>query len=176
MNAEYTEHIYQEYHCKDYDPIHQREEIVRCKDCKHFVTDKFGDCCTLFDFEDVKSMKEKYCAWGDRESATNNLAAELMPCPFCGGEAHSVNAYSLYFVKCTNCQAESKFYSTEAEAAEAWNARAERTCSVEETCFDELWQEKYTRLSCGHYVWGYAQKYCPECGARIFTKGERQES
>lgn len=45
----------------------------------------------------------------------------------------------------------------------------ERTCSVEETCFDELWQEKYTRLSCGHYVWGYAQKYCPECGARIVS-------
>lgn len=49
----------------------------------------------------------------------------------------------------------------------AHSARAERTCTVEESSFDELWNEKITRLSCGHYVWGYAGKYCPECGAKV---------
>ena len=44
-------------------------EIVRCRDCKHFATDKLGDYCTLFDFEDVKSMGNKFCAWGERRDA-----------------------------------------------------------------------------------------------------------
>lgn len=38
-------------------------EIVRCRDCAYFATDKLGDYCTLFDFEDVKSMGDRFCAW-----------------------------------------------------------------------------------------------------------------
>lgn len=45
----------------------QREEIVRCRDCKHFASDELGDCCTLLDFEDVRSMGDGFCAWGERK-------------------------------------------------------------------------------------------------------------
>ena len=44
-----------------------REEIVRCRDCAYFATDKLGDYCTLFDFEDVKSMGDRFCAWACRK-------------------------------------------------------------------------------------------------------------
>lgn len=44
-----------------------REKIVRCRDCAYFATDKLGDYCTLFDFEDVKSMGDRFCAWACRK-------------------------------------------------------------------------------------------------------------
>lgn len=43
-----------------------REKVVRCRDCVYFTTDGLGDYCTLFDFEDVKGIKDRYCAWGER--------------------------------------------------------------------------------------------------------------
>ena len=45
--------------------INQDEPIVRCRDCLNFEQDELGDYCTLLDFEDVKSMENKFCAWGD---------------------------------------------------------------------------------------------------------------
>ena len=45
------------------------KEIVRCRDCRHFASDELGDCCTLLDFEDVKSMDNGFCAWGERRDA-----------------------------------------------------------------------------------------------------------
>lgn len=42
-------------------------EIVRCRDCAYFATDELGDYCTLFDFEDIKDMKDGFCSWGKRE-------------------------------------------------------------------------------------------------------------
>ena len=45
------------------------EEIVRCKDCKHFASDELGDYCTLLDFEDVNPMDNGFCAWGERRDA-----------------------------------------------------------------------------------------------------------
>ena len=43
------------------------EPIVRCRDCANFSTDELGDYCTLLDFEDVKSMADKFCAWASRK-------------------------------------------------------------------------------------------------------------
>ena len=43
--------------------------VVRCRDCKNFASDELGDCCTLFDFEDARSMGDGFCAWGERRDA-----------------------------------------------------------------------------------------------------------
>ena len=65
--------------------------------------------------------------------------SELKPCPFCGGESEVVELESVYLygfvARCANedciIVAETDMCPTEAEAVEAWNTRAERTC---ETC------------------------------------------
>lgn len=47
-----------------YGTIHER--IVRCRDCAYYETDELGDYCTLMGFEDVKSMADMFCAWGEQ--------------------------------------------------------------------------------------------------------------
>ena len=44
------------------------EKVVRCRDCKHFCHDSYGDWCTLHDFEDARGMADMFCAWGERRS------------------------------------------------------------------------------------------------------------
>lgn len=43
-----------------------REEIVRCRDCVYFDTDKLGEFCSLFNAQLPKQV-EGFCAWGERE-------------------------------------------------------------------------------------------------------------
>lgn len=97
----------------------------------------------------------------------------LKPCPFCGGEAkrssETFERTILSWVYCTNCGAAGGYRHTEAEAIEAWNARAERTCAN----VDEY-------ANCGFFVCGncgfgendieLTPNYCPNCGARITPK------
>ena len=62
--AAYTEHVYQEYSCGSYvDPLHQREEIVRCKDCA-----RWRDACEWNRFFNDLDLDEPlgFCAWGER--------------------------------------------------------------------------------------------------------------
>lgn len=62
---------------------------------------------------------------------------DLLPCPFCGGEALNVEWVTSHdergwAVACKNPEClmnqGARILRTEAEAAEAWNRRAERTC------------------------------------------------
>lgn len=73
----------------------------------------------------------------------------LKPCPFCGGEAETWSHYfeeedmTLWQVRCKErpydvehpCYTADSFisFTTEAEAIEAWNTRAERTCRIKDT-------------------------------------------
>ena len=59
---------------------------------------------------------------------------KLLNCPFCGGEARLIKeSYSMwsgiphdFAVVCKNCHASIRqFFTTEAEAIEAWNRRAD---------------------------------------------------
>lgn len=44
----------------------KREEIVRCRDCKHLVAHGAG--CSYWDFCDVYDTNG-FCAWGERRDA-----------------------------------------------------------------------------------------------------------
>ena len=51
------------------------------------------------------------------------MREELKPCPFCGGKAVRFESNSGFWYRCNECKAESGFYYTDEEAAEAWNKR-----------------------------------------------------
>lgn len=101
--------------------------------------------------------------------------SELLPCPFCGGEAFMNCKHEFVWGQCRECGAEARTCRTEAEAIQAWNTRHERTCKVLGTIRYD-YEGGYggfdyeTELSCGH-IWrddyGFAPKYCPECGAKV---------
>ena len=89
---------------------------------------------------------------------------ELLPCPFCGGEAELKPTYDLdadeidgWFAWCctaNDCTTHpmTNDYLTRAEAIEAWNTRTERTC------------EDVDMYS--------AQFVCSECGAIVHLEDD----
>ena len=92
---------------------------------------------------------------------------ELKPCPFCGGEADIVvyGATGEHTIECLTCGAEGATEYDKAEAIEAWNTRAERTCS--RVVIDGwLWNCS----ECGYRSdTGHLYNYCPNCGARVVS-------
>lgn len=116
----------------------------------------------------------------------------LKPCPFCGGEARLIEAEigmfeDGYAVYCDGtCDVKmgvggrlgeaykwTPTFRTEAEAIEAWNTRAERTCHVESMhgYTDHFASTRYSvELSC-HTLEDWPDReppeYCPWCGAKV---------
>ena len=109
---------------------------------------------------------------------------ELLPCPFCGGEAEIESiewiepALNLHGAKCKHCGAESAVGETKALAIGAWNTRAERTCENAYEYRDSNGVlHRDARLfkcsECGFKVNDFYgddeqsfPRYCPNCGAR----------
>lgn len=117
----------------------------------------------------------------------------LRKCPFCGGEAvvRRGNVSKLYYVRCSNIECAvfpiTDGFSTEGQAARAWNRRAERTCRIEtgpsavfknETGPDRMTQDFVDRCSeCGNVMnrdpfTGKYPRYCSWCGARVIEEDE----
>lgn len=112
---------------------------------------------------------------------------ELLPCPFCGGEA-DVHYFAHDDSECTvmcsnpNCRASVSARSCGSmttaynRARKLWNRRAERTCNVESSHVEqEIGDYSYleVELSCGHaFTWddGTPPDYCPDCGARVVVE------
>ena len=102
---------------------------------------------------------------------------ELLPCPFCGGEARLSDAGNgIAEIECVGCDyATVRTFGTDA-AIEAWNTRAERTCMLEPCVFED---GAFTHMvikcsNCGlrlePEISGKVPSfvnYCPNCGARV---------
>ena len=104
--------------------------------------------------------------------------SELLPCPFCGGEAQmGVNKESTvreYFAGCVNCHIRlykvgyKRFY-TETEAISAWNARADTEYgavpATDENMAKYGWvRERTCRADYRGGGYGIGGWYCSECG------------
>ncbi|MDR3845708.1 MAG: Lar family restriction alleviation protein [Eggerthellaceae bacterium] len=110
---------------------------------------------------------------------------ELKPCPFCGGEAkirmyrtfideyHGIG--TKYYVECSECLVNRHLGKlTENEAIEAWNTRAERTCTNvyagrEFECSECGMQWHLLDREDEMEEWAHVRKpsYCPSCGAKV---------
>ena len=128
------------------------------------------------------------------------MGEKLLPCPFCGGEAHIKEVVSacsvVYTVGCpdSECMGFETLLCkpTSEEATAAWNRRVERTCHVatKERRFSQT-QTLVTKScsACG-YAFGSEEvrpilptldetmvleavdvpNYCPHCGARVVSE------
>ena len=108
--------------------------------------------------------------------------SELLPCPFCGGDAsigrrdyyfEDSNEYAMsaHYVECSTCYVRTIEYKSKDGAADAWNRRAERTCRME---YNEQWPhdeyyptECYNCSECGHMTYDGVPTFCPNCGAKV---------
>lgn len=110
---------------------------------------------------------------------------DLLPCPFCGGEALNVEWVTSHdergwAVACKNPEClmnqGARILRTEAEAAEAWNRRAERTCRAicdGDDSGHEFAGESWHCSNCGHEMDEYEAKcgaYCIKCGAKVVSE------
>lgn len=101
------------------------------------------------------------------------MTNELKPCPFCGGKAELKNDLQDRVV-CTDCRANGPYFLTSNDAIEAWNTRAERTCTMTKLEPPLLLEGWWSCSECGPVfppcndeiaVWVLQQ--CPHCGAKV---------
>ena len=103
---------------------------------------------------------------------------ELLPCPFCGGEAVFNTYRTTCSVDCPECRIGTYQVALDdyRSAIEAWNTRAERTCKNEY----QKWPKGMYYFVCSECGWNLVNvgrasieiaarlmRRCPGCGAKV---------
>ena len=52
-------------------------------------------------------------------------SSELLPCPFCGGEAHIITAAGESWALCDECKASTEAHTNRQSAIDTWNRRVD---------------------------------------------------
>lgn len=123
------------------------------------------------------------------------MTSELLPCPFCGGEAALLSNNGAYWVQCVHniekggimsgCLNGTAIYERHSDipdldydprekAIAAWNTRVERTCRVdvrERRIMHQYWNECVCS-ECDQNFWMNEAffpmpLYCPNCGRKV---------
>lgn len=99
--------------------------------------------------------------------------SELKLCPFCASDDVRIAVTMCphwYYGECESCGARTDYCDSQAEAIEAWNSRAERTCE----CVAEYAKSPIDgktivlhRCSACHELMRPHMAYCPSCGAKV---------
>ena len=102
---------------------------------------------------------------------------DLLPCPFCGGEAKIKHVTQLweprnsYWAQCDNCRMSGKHFTTEAEAISAWNTRGAGTCENKHKSITSFWCSECDAATSDGFadVGGKVERfnYCPNCGRKV---------
>lgn len=93
------------------------------------------------------------------------MSNELLPCPFCGGEAFTYSMETWWVSHACDCLGKyvgTKEYATETEAVAAWNTRADDYRQAA-----EYWQRMYERNARAERICKPVEKdgvmRCPDC-------------
>ena len=111
-------------------------------------------------------------AQGLEEKEVRETMSELLSCPFCGGEAETLTAESMYGgylfgIMCNDCRSRGDVYDTEVEAIAAWNTRADyhgyEQAAIEAWESIKAWNSRAERTC--HNVSTTSSFRCSECDA-----------
>lgn len=106
-----------------------------------------------------------------RGATAGGKTYDLLPCPFCGGEAEFRDGSSTKpYIRCKSCGCRTWGSYAYDNLVAAWNRRAERTCHVDLTESNEpaninTWECSLCGMSFEEAYGSY--EYCPHCGARV---------
>ena len=97
-----------------------------------------------------------------------NEMTELLPCPFCGGEAEITYVCGEYAVMCKSCKGSSDFNTNTSKSISRWNTRV----------YPKEVQKAIERDKPRNPVRpkGYSNIECPTCGAHLKQFYEPEEA